>query len=142
MRPVRLARIAAEAELLRLRRIAVRLGIRAAYGAVALVFLIMFLAFVHVTGFLALELVVAPVYAALIIMGVDLLIAVVFGALAARSSEDRIEREAREVRETAVQQLGRSLSLLALFTPMTRQLRKRGFLSRTIANVADGVLRR
>jgi hypothetical protein len=142
MRPVRLARIAAEAEVLRLRRIVVRLGIRAAYGAVALVFLILFIAFVHVAALLALELVVRPVYAALIVMGIDLIIAVAFGALAARSTEDRIEHEAREVRDTAVQQLGRSLSLLAMLTPVTRQLRKRGFVSRTVADVTDRVLRR
>src|SRR5689334_4351218 len=142
MRALRLARIAAEAEILRLRRIALRTGFRAAYGVFALVFVIMALALAHVAGWLALIKVVGPVSAALIVMGVDLLIAVIFGALAARSGPDRIEREALQIRRTATQQMVRSLSLFMLLMPVIRRMRSRGRLGKAAASVTDLLLRR
>ena len=142
MRVLRLARIAAEAEVLRLRRIALRTGFRAAYGVLALVFVIAALALAHAAAWLALIKLVGPVSAALIVMGVDLLIAVIFGALAARSAPDRIEREALQIRRTATQQMVRSLSLVMLLMPVTRRLRSRGFLGKAAATVTDLILRR
>ncbi|MBV8400025.1 MAG: hypothetical protein JOZ58_25925 [Acetobacteraceae bacterium] len=142
MRVLRLARIAAEAEVLRLRRIAVRTGFRAAYGVLALVFVIAALCFLHVALWIFLVRFVGPVGAALIVVGVDLLIAVIFGALAARSAPDKIEQEAIQIRRTAVSQMKRSLTLMAAMVPVTRQLRRRGTVGKAIASLTDLLVRR
>jgi hypothetical protein len=142
MRIFRLARIAAEAEVLRLRRIALRTGFRAAYGVFALVFVIAALCLAHVALWLFLVRHVGPVGSALIVMGLDLLIAVIFGFLAMRSGPDKIEQEALQIRRTATQQMGRSLTLFMMLVPITRRLRSRGFVGRTIASVTDLLLRR
>ena len=142
MKALRLAQIAAEAEILRLRRIARRTTFRAAYGVLALVFLFFMLCLAHVAGGFALARHFQPVNAALIVLGVDLLIAVIFGALAARSGQDRIEREAIQVRRTALAQMSRSLALFALLAPVSRQMRKRGLLGRAAAFITDAFARR
>jgi len=142
MRVLRLARIAAEAEVLRLRRIAVKTGFRAAYGVLALVFVIAALCLLHVAFWLFLTRYVGPVGSALIVMGVDLLIAVIFGALAARSGPDKIEQEAIQIRRTALQQIKRSFTLMMMLVPVTRQLRRRGMVGKAVASVADLLVRR
>ncbi|MBO0709920.1 MAG: hypothetical protein J2P47_01435, partial [Acetobacteraceae bacterium] len=86
MRTLRLARIAAEAEGLRLRRMARRRGIQVAEGVVAVTFLCFGLMAAHFAGFLALIKVVAPLAAALIVFGVDLLLTLIFALLAMRST--------------------------------------------------------
>ena len=64
MRTLRLARIAAQAEGLVLRRHLRRVIVQAILGAVAAIFLICALALAHFAGWLALVRVVAPVWAA------------------------------------------------------------------------------
>jgi hypothetical protein len=142
MRVLRLARIAAEAEVLRLRRIAVRTGFRAAYGVLALIFVIAALCFLHVALWLFLTRHVGPVGGALIVVGVDLLVAVIFGALAARSGPDKIEQEAIQIRQTAIQQMKRSLTLMMMLVPVTRRLRQRGTVGKALASLTDMLVRR
>jgi hypothetical protein len=120
MRTLGLARIAAQAEGLVLRRHARRIVVQAVMGAVAVVFVVCALA--HFAGWLALVMVVAPVYAALIVFGVDVVIAVIFGLLAMRSSPDRIEREAILVRDQAKQQLAITAATASTFAPVARLL--------------------
>ena len=91
MRALRLARIAAEAEGLRLRSSAQRAVVRAILGLVALAFL----------------------FGALI-----LVLAVLFGLIAARSSPGRIEVEALAVRRRALESATSSLAFSALLTQL------------------------
>ncbi|MBV9653722.1 MAG: hypothetical protein JOZ42_04070, partial [Acetobacteraceae bacterium] len=65
MRPVRLARIAAEAETLRWRRIARRTAIRAVFAVLLLIFVISALAMLHLVGWLWAANHFGPVQAAL-----------------------------------------------------------------------------
>jgi hypothetical protein len=113
MRPIRLARIAAEAEGVRLRGMATRIAIRAVFGIVALFFVLGTVVFVHVAAWF--ELVngfgLSSVVAAAILGGVDLLIAIILGWLASRSSPSKVEIEAREVRRKALEGIGSALSL-------------------------------
>ncbi len=122
MRSLRLARIAAEAEALRLRRQIRRRIIQAIMGAVAVVFVICTLAVAHFAGWLALVQVVTPLIAALIVLGVDVVLAAIFGFLAMRSSPDRVEREAIIVRDQAKQQLAITVATASAFAPVARLL--------------------
>lgn len=127
MRALRLARVAAQAELLRLQRFARRQAVRAVLGAIALTFLLACLAAVHVAGFFALRrAAVTPAFAALIVAGVDLLIAVIFGLLAARNTPDRVESEALQVRRTAQRELMTAAATAASVAAVLRVLRARG----------------
>jgi len=133
MRSYRLARIAAAAELLRLRRLLRRQVMRAAYGSVALVFLFFVLCCAHLAVFLAIARNLGPVSSALIVLGGDLVLAVIFGLLALSSSEDRVEREAREVRERALLQVEEAFATAALVAPLTRRLGGRSILGVALA---------
>jgi hypothetical protein len=129
MRPLRLARIAAEAEGVRLRQLARRTVFRAVCGIVALVFLAGALAFCHFAIWFWLRQSFAPPAAALIIAGGDLLLAIVLGVLAARSSPGRVEVEALAVRRRAVESITGSIALTTLGTQLLglaiRVLRRR-----------------
>ena len=65
MRAVSLLRVAAEAELLRLRHMLKRQGVRAAYGVIAAVFTLGVLVLINVTAWQALRWSVQPFYATL-----------------------------------------------------------------------------
>lgn len=122
MRLVRLGKIAAQAEVLRLRRMARRQAMRGVYGAVAAVFALSLLAWLHIAGAFALAPRVGSIWAALIVAAVDLVIAGILGAIAASSSPDRIEREALVVREEARSQLAEAAVMTALVGPVLRRV--------------------
>lgn len=114
MRSVNLLRIAAEAEVLRYRCIAARQGRRAAFGAIALLFVLAVLALGEVAAWLALYPRFAAIETTLILLGINLVIAIVFGLLAARSSPSRAEREVLRVRQQSLDAARGALSLAAL----------------------------
>jgi uncharacterized membrane protein len=114
LRPLRLARIAAEAEGLRLRYIARRTAIRAVIGLIALVFLLGALAFFHVAFWFWLRRHFESPATSLIVAGADLLIALLCGLLAARSSPSRLEREALDVRRRALENATSTLAYTTL----------------------------
>jgi hypothetical protein len=114
MRAVNLAKVAAEAELLRIQRMLKRQGMRAALGLVAVLFALGVLVLAHVAGWQVVRLYVPPIYATLILLGVDLVVAVIFGILAARSSPSAAEREALAIRQRALHEARSSLALGAL----------------------------
>ena len=114
MRSVNLLKIAAEAEILRYRCMLARQGRRAAFGASALLFGIIVLVLGEIAGWQALHLRFAPIATTLILLGINLIIAGIFGVLAARSSPDRAEREALQVRRQALEAARGTLSLAAL----------------------------
>jgi hypothetical protein len=122
MRPLRLAKIAAEAEVLRLRRRARRTAFRVGFLGAAAVFALAALSFAHVAVFVALDGPFRPASAAVIVLGGDLAIALVLTLLASNSRPGAIEREARQVREHAVEQLENILASAALAAPLTRLL--------------------
>jgi hypothetical protein len=114
MRAVNLATIAAKAEILWIQRMLKRQGLRAAFGLVSVLFALGILVLAHVAGWQVLRLYVPPIYATLIFLGVDLVVAAIFGILAARSSPSGAEREALAIRQRALHEAQSSLALGAL----------------------------
>ena len=114
VRSVNLLKLAAEAELLRYRYMAARQGRRAAFGAIAFVFVLAILVLGEVAAWLALCLNFEPIETTLILLGINLIIAIPFGLLAARSSSSLAEREALRVRQQSLDAARGALSLTAL----------------------------
>ena len=143
MRTLRLARIAAEAEGLRLRQMAKRRAVQAGMGAVAAVFVICALAVAHFSAWLALVKVIPdPLYAALIVLAIDLVIAGILGFLATRSSPNRVELEAVRVRDQAKQQLAITTATAGAFAPVARMLGLRHVSGLVIGALATRYLSR
>jgi hypothetical protein len=122
MRPVRLARIAAEAEGVRLRGLASRIVTRAIFGVVALFFVLGAIAFAHVAAWYWVRTGLDQTFLAStgILGGADLLVAIILGFLASRSAPSRVEVEALEVRRKAIHAIGSTLSVAQLVVPMLR----------------------
>lgn len=97
--PFRFARIAIEAETLRFRYFVRRLIVRLGMAVVALVLVIAALVCGHAAAWYWLSSALAPPFAALILTGADVFLALVLLLIAARSSPSRVEREARDVRQ-------------------------------------------
>ncbi len=114
MRSVELAKVAASAEALRLRRLARRQAIRAGLGVGALLFGLAAFLLLHLIAYDALRLIVAPWLAALIVFAVDLVIAGILATMAINSTPDRIEREALAVRRESLAEAKQALSVMAL----------------------------
>jgi Zn-dependent protease len=125
MKTLRLVRVAAEAERLRWQRFARRLVVRAVLGAIAAFFALAAVVVLHGLGYLALREQVSALIAASIILGVDVVLALLFGILASRGGPDAIEREALVVRQTAVAEIGKTFALLALARTVASLLRRR-----------------
>jgi hypothetical protein len=135
VRSFNLLRVAAEAEVLRLRAMLVRQGRRAAFGAVAVIFVLAALTLGEVAGLQVLRLYVASISATLILLGINLAIAAVFGGLAARSAPGQVEREALRVRRQAVDAARGALTLTAALPVATTLLglrRRRGERGRSL----------
>jgi hypothetical protein len=124
MRTLRLARIAAEAEGLRLRQQAQRTAIRVAIGLIGLMFVGWALAFAHVAAWYWLRESVgwAEPGAAAAVTGADLVIAAVLALLAARSSPGRVEMEALQVRQQALESATSSFALATVLVQTVRLL--------------------
>jgi hypothetical protein len=121
VRFVRLGKIAAQAEALRWRRLIRRTVTRAVYTAIAAIFALGLLAWLHIAVFFALVPPVGEIWAALIVAGVDLLIAAILGSLAAFSGPDRIEREAALVRDEARSQMAEAAIMTVLVEPVLQR---------------------
>ncbi len=103
MRTLRLARIALEAEGLRLRQHARRTVFRIALLALACGFLLAAGVFGHLAAWFWLRLHWDIPQAAGLMVGGDAVLAAFFALIAARSSPGRIEREALDVRRRALE---------------------------------------
>ena len=114
MRTVELAKVAASAEALRLRRVAVRQGRRAAYGVGAAVFGIAVFVLLHVVAYNAMVPAISPLVASLIILAVDLIVAAILGYLALSSKPDAVEDEAKVIRQQAIVELRKSATMMSL----------------------------
>jgi hypothetical protein len=122
VRSINLLRLALDAEMLRLRAMATRQGRRAAFGSVAFIFALAVLAFAEIAGWQGLRLRVEAIPTTLILLGINLVIAAVFGLLAARSSPGLAEREALQVRRQALEAVRGSLLLTAALPAATTLL--------------------
>ena len=122
MRGINLLKLALDAEILRLRAMAARQGRRAAFGSIALIFSLAVLALAEVAGWQGLRLCVEAIPTTLILLGINLVIAAVFGLLAARSSPGHAEREALQVRRQALDAVRGSLLLTAALPAATTLL--------------------
>jgi hypothetical protein len=122
MRTLRLARIAAEAEGLRLRRQAGRTAVRVVVGLIGLMFLGAALVFAHIAAWYWLRVGAgwAAPGTATAITGADLVIAAFLAVLAARSSPGRVELEALQVRRRALETATGSFALVTVLTPALR----------------------
>ena len=120
MRTVDLGRTAAQAEVLRLKRLVRRQITRVVWGAMAAVFLIAVLIMVHVVIFALLTTELSPVWSTVVLLVIDLVIAIIFLALAARGSPDTLEVEARTIRDQALLEMRESLAVSAILSPVTR----------------------
>ncbi len=114
MRSVELAKIAAAAEALRLRRIAKRQAMRGVFGAVAAVFAVAVLVVLHVLLWHVLLRWLTPVQSTLVVLAVDVVIAAVFGFLAMKDTPDPIELEAKQIRHQALVELKQSLTFMSM----------------------------
>ena len=114
MRTVELAKVAAAAEALRLRRVARRQAMRVAFGAAAGVFAIAVLVVLHVLAFHIIVQWLSPIISVLIILGFDVVVTGVFVFLATRNTPDAVEVEAERLRKQAVAELRRSLSMMGM----------------------------
>ena len=101
MRTLRLVRVAAEAEALRLREQARRTVVRAVIGAVGLGFLAAAVVLGHLAAWYWLRGYWAEPVTALAMGGADLAIAVALFLVAARSSPGKVEAEALAIRRRA-----------------------------------------
>ena len=121
MRPLYLARIAAEAESVRLRAFAGRMAVRMVLGALALLFLVGVIAFAHLAAWYGLRTEGLSFLAITgILGGIDLLLAIVFALLAFRSSPSRVEVEALAVRRRALEGIATTFTLARLVIPILR----------------------
>ncbi len=122
MRPIRLARIAAEAEGVRLRGMMTRIVTRVIFAVVALFFVLGAVTFGHVAAWYEIRVGLEQSFlvTAGILGGADLLIGIILLLLASRSRPSRVELEAREVRRKALEGIGSAMSLAQLILPILR----------------------
>jgi hypothetical protein len=120
MRALRLARIAAEAEGIRLRHRTQRAVARGALALVALGFLAAAGVFFHIAGWFLLREHWEPPASAMIIGGVDIVVAGLLGLLAARSSASRTEMEALAVRQRAMESIASTVAISTFATQLLR----------------------
>lgn len=143
MRLLELARTAWDAEALRLRRLARAQGMRAAYAAVAAVFGLIALLMLHLALFAALAPGWGPVWAALAVAMLDLVVLAILALLARRAGDDPIAKEALMVRKEAMRQLGDSAARAAVLAPLLKsQTAKKGLLGAAVTAAVVGLMSR
>ena len=91
---------------------------RGVWGAVAAVFAIAVLVMVHVVAFMILAPFIMAVWAAVVVLAFDLIMLVIFGVIALNGKPDRIEIEARELRDRALVEMRESMAVAALLNPV------------------------
>jgi hypothetical protein len=125
MRAVNLVKVAGQAEVLRLQHMMKRQGMRAAYGLIAALFFIGVLVLAHVVAYQLLRMHLEPLYATLILLAVDFVLAAIFGLMAAKSSPGRAERDALDIRQRALVEARSALPLTAVVPIAGALLRSR-----------------
>lgn len=142
MRTVELAKAAAQAEKLRLQRIATRKIMRVAFYAGAGVFGVAALVLLHVVAYHAMVPRLSPLVASIIILVVDLVIAGILGFLGSRDAPDDIEIQARMIRDQAMSEIKTSLALATMLGPVSRVAGKRRTAGLALGALATRLLAR
>lgn len=143
MRMFQLLRLAAQAEALRWKRTGRGFAIQAGLGVGAAVFGLMLLLMLHVAALIWLARGRDPAIAALIVAGVDLVLAAILGWLAARHAEDPVAVEAQRVRDDALRQVGDTTARAAMVMPLLRsQSAKKGLVGAALTAAVVGLLAR
>ena len=141
MRMFQLLRLAAQAEALRWKRTGRGFAIQAGLGVAAAIFFLLLLVMLHVAALIWLARGRDPVNAALIIAGVDLVLVVLLGWLAARHAEDPVAVEATRVRDDALRQVGDTTARAAMVLPLLRsQSAKKGLIGAALTAVVVGLV--
>jgi hypothetical protein len=144
MKTLDLARAAAQAEGLRLRRLVRRQAMRAVFGAVCVVFLLAALVLLHAVAFTALAPYLTPLQDSAVLLGGDLVVAVIFGLLAARDTPDAVEVEAKQLRDQSLGAIRESIVFATLLGPLgrlaERALGRKRFYGLTLAALAASFL--
>jgi hypothetical protein len=126
MRLFTLARVAAEAEGIRLKVMARRQAMRGFYGVMASVFGLMLVIMLHITLYSFLIPAVGRGFAGLIVCGVDLVLLAIFGLIASRSTPSAQEREAEMISRQARAQIADTASTWAMLMPVARVMGGKG----------------
>ena len=144
MRLFRLLQLAAQAEALRWKRTGRGYAIQAGFGVCAALFGLMMLVMLHLAAFeWFVGTSVGPVGGALIVAGVDLVLAGLFGFLATRSGLDPVAVEAERVRDNALRQVGDQTARAAILRPMLRSASaKKGLFGAAITAAIVGLIAR
>lgn len=143
MRLISLLRLAAQAEALRWKRTGRGVAIQAALGAAAAVFGLLLLIMLHVAALIWLARGRDGAVAALIVAGVDLVLAALLGWLAARHAADPIAVEAERVRDDALRQVGDTASRAMMIAPLLRgQTAKKGLIGAALTAAVVGLISR
>src|SRR5271170_4622487 len=120
IRSLRLAQIAAQAEGLRLRRLARRTAVRVGLALVAAPFLLACFAFLEMALWDWLSQHLRAEFAALITAGINFAIAGLLLLIAALSRDSQVEIEALRVRQRALEDATRHFTIAAMVTPVAR----------------------
>ncbi len=91
---------------------------RAVLGAVAALFMVGVLILLHIVIYQALVPYLPPLGRSAILLGIDLLIAVVCGAMAMSNTPDAIEVEAKLLRDQSLMAMKESVAMTAVLGPM------------------------
>jgi hypothetical protein len=143
MRLIRLLKLAAQAEALRWRRMGRGYAIQAGLAAGAAVFGLMLIIMLHVAALVWLSRGQGGVVAALILGGVDLVLAGLLGWLAARHAVDPIAEEAERVRDDALRQVGDQTARVAMMAPLLRSSStKKGLIGAALTAAVVGLIAR
>ena len=138
MLTIELVKAAAQAEKIRLKALSRREARRAVMALVAAVFAVMAVVSLHGVAFILLDPQIGPLYAVLVLLGADIVIAIVFGVIAASSRPSKIEREAVLIRRQALGQAKQRLlsdlamPVLGVVMPWPRSLFLLQFLLRAL----------
>jgi hypothetical protein len=122
MRAERLARVAAKAEVLRLKRIVRAQIVRAVLAMVAVLFALFGLVAVHLAAGIAIARSLGGVGASLIVFGADVVIALILVWAASRTPRDRLAYEAKEVRDRALGELRQTATLASIALTLSRMI--------------------
>ncbi|MGK7868912.1 phage holin family protein [Falsiroseomonas sp. E2-1-a20] len=143
MRLLSLVRAAWQAEGLYLKRTSRGYAIQAGFGAVAAVFALMLLVMLHIAGFAALVPSQGPVWAALIVAAMDLVLAGIFGLMARKPPRDAIAEEALALRQAAMRQMGDTAAQAMILAPLLRsQTLKKGAIGAALTAAVVGFFNR
>lgn len=133
MRIAELGKVAAQAEKLRLERMARRQAIRAGLAAVAALFGLAALVALEVLVWEEIRRNLGPASASAIMIGINLVIALALFGFAARSAPGRIEVEAAEVRDAALVEMRETVAITAVVGPLGRLLGRKHIYGLTLA---------